>query len=463
MVIDMNQRIGVFILAFAIAFSALGARKSKPTSKPELEKSKMPAKWKATIPKIAQQAKDWAALLDELHTQQLVYGELAAAQRMLLFFEELSVKERAYRTIVDIIDAGYLFSTRGYFVIGDLSPQTDSAFINNYSLYKAIINEDMHMQQWADYYFTKVDKEKFPKFLFYEAMKSYAKNDLDTTVEKLRTILKNDTGTVGVALTRKVSRMLARIYFQKQQYTESLDIYMNFLLKLNPVTSSDWLEAAWNAYYLQKYPEALGLLYNLEGKTKDPIVNLEQYILRALVYKSTCASESVDLLLNNFEKDFGDTIRGIKTGQTLSGLERLLLAFHPENQALYRVYISQGELRREQEDLSKISKDLRPLAEYLYKTEIAALNRELKLSLEAALDLAAKQMLVLFESLRFLSFDVAREKYRPEAIFKKTEDIKLLVEDTPDERFVLHWTQMGDFWRDERLKYKALLKNQCFE
>jgi acetolactate synthase small subunit len=140
-----------------------------------------------------------------------------------------------------------------------------------------------------------------------------------------------------------------------------------------------------------------------------------------------------------------------------------LLAFHPENQAIYRVYISQGELRREMEQIKKISKRLRPLADYLFQTEINSMDREMQLGLEPALDRAAKQMLVLFESLRFLSFDVAREKYRPEVVFQPKEETKLLVEDLQDERFVLHWTQMGDFWRDERLKYKAQLKNQCLE
>jgi tetratricopeptide (TPR) repeat protein len=457
----MRGKLSLLIIFFAsITLLAAAEKKTAPTEK---EKSKKAGKWNGAIPKVAQEAKDWAALVDELDEHQLIYGKMAAAHRMLLFFDDLSVKEKAYRSIVDIVDAGYIYSTRGFFVTGDLSPQEDADFINSYSLYKAMVTDDAGMKKWSDYYFSKVDKEKFPKYLFYEAMKSYAKKDKDKALEKLRQILKLEGQTMDVALVRKITRMIARIYFEKEQYRESLDVYLNFLLKLNPVTSSDWLEAAWNAYYLEQYPEALGFLYNLEGKTKDPIVNLEQYVLRALIYKSMCSTDGVGVLLTNFEADFGNTIRGIKTGQTLKGLENLLLAFHPENQAIYRVYISQGELRREMEQIKKISKRLRPLADYLFQTEINSMDREMQLGLEPALDRAAKQMLVLFESLRFLSFDVAREKYRPEVVFQPKEETKLLVEDLQDERFVLHWTQMGDFWRDERLKYKAQLKNQCLE
>jgi hypothetical protein len=427
------------------------------------KKSQKNAKWNGSIPKIAQEAADWVALIGELGEQQLIYGKMAAAQRMLLFFDELSVKEVAYRSIIDVVDAGYLYSTRSFFVTGDLSPQEDAEFINSYSLYKAIVTSDAGMKKWSDYYFSKVDKEKFPKYQFYEAMQNYARKNKDGALEKLRLLLKSETKDLDVALLRKATRMMARIYFEKEQYRESLDIYMNFLLKLNPVTSSDWLEAAWNSYYLEQYPEALGLLYNLEGKTKDPIVNLEQYVLRALIYKSMCATTEVEVLLKNFEADFGNTIRGIKTGTTLKELEKLLLAFHPENQSIYYVYVSQGELRREMAEIKKISKKLQPLADYLFQTEINSLNREMQLGLEPALDRAAKQMLVLFESLRFLSFDVAREKYRPEAVFQDKEEMKLLIEDISDNRFVLHWTQMGDFWRDERLKFKSLLKNQCLE
>ena len=58
-----------------VSATLLGAAEKKSPS-PEKEKSKKAGKWNGSIPKVAQEAKDWAALIDELDEHQLIYGKM---------------------------------------------------------------------------------------------------------------------------------------------------------------------------------------------------------------------------------------------------------------------------------------------------------------------------------------------------------------------------------------------------
>ena len=57
---------------------------------------------------------------------------------------------------------------------------------------------------------------------------------------------------------------------------------------------------------------------------------------------------------------------------------------------------------------------------------------------------------------------MAREKYNPEIVFsekaKGSQNKLILMEGN---KFQIRWDQQGDFWRDERVRYQGLLKNQC--
>ncbi len=92
------------------------------------------------------------------------------------------------------------------------------------------------------------------------------------------------------------------------------------------------------------------------------------------------------------------------------------------------------------------------------------LTRQKGLYEDAALETLANHLVILGESLRFLKFDVAREKFNPDRVFRpETKKSAILVEDVDEMQFRLHWTQMGDYWRDERLNYKGLVANVCDE
>ncbi|MBF0442128.1 MAG: hypothetical protein HQK54_09500, partial [Oligoflexales bacterium] len=278
--------------------------------------------WAGVVAPIAQNEKQWVVLIENLTKNGMYYGALAAAEQMLAFFDNVETKENAYKTIVKVIDQGYPFSTSRSFVAGDIEPQTRTDFADSYYLYKAIINKDNNFKKWSDSHFEKINRDSSYKFRFYKAIEAYRASDFNTAERYMREILKSDVTLDNSMLPfiRKVARTLARVLFEQKQYEKSLEIYETFLLKLNPVTRTDWLEAAWNYYYLERYQKALGILYNMEADYPRQRINFETYIIRALVYKKLCSLEHIGDLVADFKREYGQTIDAILNGKSLNDL-----------------------------------------------------------------------------------------------------------------------------------------------
>jgi tetratricopeptide (TPR) repeat protein len=418
-------------------------------------------KWQGSIPAFAQDEKHWEALIDELTERKMHYGALAAASRMLVFFTDLTAKEFAYKTIIKLIDEGYPFSTRPLFTAGDIDPQDPPDFANSYNFYKGILAEEKGMNQWADHYFVHVDKENFPKYLFYSALKAYQNRDVDRAQDLLKKILTKKLEPTDGPFIEKVARTLARIYFESEQYDKSLDIYQNFLLKLNPIHPADWVEGAWNLYYLKKYDAALGLLYNLEAKSAFDHSILEKYVIRALVYQAYCSTGNMDQLLKSFDRDLGKTITAIKRGETFNQLPRLKTIEFAGNTDYNQALTSLKELRGESHLVRWLPRKVLVLADYLYTSEMGMWKSRATSLEDSSMANVAMYVVNMSESLRFLKFDVARGKFNTDAIFQPTERSSKSLLEGDDVSFQIHWLQKGDFWRDEREDYKGVLKNRC--
>jgi len=419
------------------------------------------AAWQGDIPKVAQSPEKWKLLLEELVDDKMHYGSLAASTRILTFFTDLALKELSYQTIISLIDQGYPYSTRQVFVTGDIEPDSSDNFSNSYNLYKGLIARDKGMSKWAEHYFANVDKENFPKYLFYTALDAYAAKDTDMAMKTLKKILSLDLGADQAALTKKVARTLGRLHFELEQYDKSFDVYDNFLLRTNPITPADWLESAWNLYYLKKYDQALGMLYNLESDSAGELINLEKYVVRGLIYQKMCETGRMEALLKTFDTDFGKTIYAIKSGESLDDQMQLRNLYHPKNIDYYQTQTSIERLQEEQTRVGSLPRKVRELANYLYKSEISMLQRKYSSYTEQAMTHAATHLINLSEGLRFLKFDVSREKFNPDNVFQAA-DAKDKSRVVPQEAgFQIRWIQLGDYWRDERPEYRGILKNKC--
>lgn len=425
-------------------------------------------KWVAAPPGFAKDSADWIQLISDLQSRGFHAGAFAAGGRMLMYFADIETKEAAYRAILNTVDQGYPFSVFPLFQAGDLAPVGDYEFVNGYNFYKAILNRDRGLEKWAKYYFEGVDKANYRKYLFVLAIEAYLKKDYATSQQKLKELLTKDFSTEQTAFVRKVARTLARSYFDQEEYAKAHDIYAHFLLKTPTVDPRDWLEDAWCLYYLKRFQESLGMLYNLESQIADKFITIEKFTLRGLIYRSLCAVSNAEQLAQSFQKDFGDILTGIKRGRPLTQFPKLASIDLPSNSDYIQIVSTIDWLNVEQAELRKIPEKSRKLAAYLYKTEIQMLGKKMKLYYNVALERAAMKLIMMDENLRFLKFSVQRERYNPDSVFKTDSEITLATPpqsgvDESSENIRIRWLQNGDFWKDERLRYEGSLPNRCSE
>lgn len=426
---------------------------------PSLAKSNQ---WQGEIPNAAKKEDDWKSLLAAMEARHFYYGQMAAAARVLVFFNGLEQKELAYRTIINLANQGYAAPVGSQFIAGDIIPAGDYDFVNNYNFYKFLLNDERKLEKWAKQYLDGVDKKAFPKYLFFLAVEAVAKKDYKGAQDNLRLILQKESTPDQRSLYLKASRALARTYFDTEEYEKSYDIYSSFLLKLNPIEPGDWLEASWALYYLHRYDEALGLLYNLESKSGRTLGTLEKYTLRALIYKNVCAVPNAEALFQSFEDDFGPTLDAIRKGEPLSKISALKTVDIPDNSEFRQLGKIIQRLGEEQTRLTDLPKEQQPLATYLYRSELEFLQTKHKSLQLQALDDAARQLVLLNENIRFLKYDVQREQHNPDLVFKELLPANSnRVESLDNSAYLIRWEQNGVFWRDERNSYRGILNSKC--
>lgn len=417
-------------------------------------------------PVVAQDPKAWAQLLDALSEKKLRFGEFAAASRILAFFSDVELKQRAFATLVVNIDQGYPGLFERIFIAGDIIPTGSYSFENSYNFYKATLNQDRGIDRWAQHYFERIDQKNFPKFKFRKAIDAFKKGDHSGAKALLRETLSALQPSDPTPFVAKIARTLARIHFEDAEYDAAWDIYRSFLLKLENVRPSDWLEASWNLYYLKRYREAIGTLYNLESHAAKPRVNLEKYTLRGLIYRNLCAVPNSEALTDSFEQDFGKTLKGLKRGASIQSLSAELERIETDagNQFNDLTHIVSG-LSEEKQNLGMLKSDLMALARYLYDTELQTTERHRSLLRHTAISEAARRLITAGEGLRFLKFEALGERHNPDAVFRPTNRGASDAEtsDLKDGSEWIRWNQYGDYWHDERLRYKAMLTSQCAE
>ena len=406
--------------------------------------------------------------MDRLHDQKKYYGSLTVAKRALLFFGDVQTKTAAYKQIIDIVNLGYSDSVLPLFVTGDLQPDgglpgtPDYEFSNNYNFYKFLLNQEKNLPRWAKNYLEQIDQEKFSKYSFYQAMQFYQDKKLDEADKLLTKILSKDFIDGDIHLVKKVARTQGRIRFEKKDYAGSLEIYEKFLLKTNPVTPSDYLEAAWNLFYLKRYQEALGYVYNLESKISQNRYNLEVFELRGLIYRNLCADQQTNLLAVSFRNLFNPIVLGVKLGVPLKNYPILDRIEVPQTAEFRAMRNAVNELKAEQKALSGLTTEEKKVAQLVYGQEIALLNTQLALDEDAMRESAAEQVILLSEKIRFLKFEVVEQRYDPEAVFKQEDEATpALLPVRGQDQIELRWKQFGDYWRDERLEYRSTVQDRC--
>ena len=147
-----------------------------------------------------------------------------------------------------------------------------------------------------------------------------------------------------------------------------------------------------------------------------------------------CATDSVESLIKEFTTNFGTEINGIIKGKTLTNLNTLRQIYLPKHQEFFQANMTIDRLRKEFPLLSSIDGTLLLLAEYLYKSELAMQTTAIKFYEEDAINAAANELIMLSESLKFLKYGTAREKFNPSNVFKE-KDSRMLGEEIENNEY----------------------------
>lgn len=422
-------------------------------------------KWEGKKPPFADSPEKWIGFLDYLKEKKLRFTSLAASYRMVLYFDDVESSKISYQTLVELIDLGYPNNLNHLFMVGNLELDDKDEFSQNYNFYKAVINKLKGMEKWSNDFFLKLDQETFKKYRFYQAMGLYSEKKYDESLKILEEILKSPLAIKDFTFAKKVARMMARIYFEQKKYEKSLQFYDEFLLKTNPVNPSDWIEKAWNLFYLKKYDDALGILFNLETDSLKYFKGFEKYIIRASIYLNMCATDNVKSLIDRFNTEYKTAIKNIINGKVLATSQDIAEVAQSSDPKYKEVNDSIKHLLTEyRSHKDSFPKEYREMAMFLYRTEIAMLRKYAGFFKEQAYAVAAQDLTMLSESLRFLEFGTAREKYNPAVVFMprtdKDEDLIRMI-DLADRGFIFDWKQNGTYWRDERNKYKGKIEDKC--
>ncbi len=421
-------------------------------------------KWEGKIPSIASKPERWHKLIDDLYEKGMYYGVLAASFRMIHFFDDLKSKEKAFEYLVALIDIGYPHSLMDIFFVGDLDRTERDQFTQSYNFYKGVTNKIKNLEKWSQDFFKRIDKDNFKKYQFYQAIDLYNKGQLFESSIVLDQILRNPLKEQDFTFAKKVVRTKARIHFERKEYEKSLSYYDDFLLKVNPLTPSDWMEKAWNLYYLKKYDELMGTLYNLEAESSKKYPSFEKYILRAQVYLENCRVKNITNLMRSFNKEFKGSVDGIVKGKRLAKLKQLHKVARNTHPQYKKVLDSITSLIDERKEVGELNRRNASLAKYLYSSELKILKKYAGFYKEKALDRAAEELTMLSESLKFLGYSTAREKYNPLTVFiprDKEQESLVDVIDYENKGFIFKWKQLGDYWRDERHKYYGAMESKC--
>ncbi len=458
-----------FLFSLAPPSQSDASPKKMPAATDPAAKTKAKEEWKGNIPDVAKDPAAWRRLIRWYFGH---HGEMEAmfcSMRMIRLFGDMATKEFAYKVMVALVDRGYPYSLEPYFLSADLDIDARTLFGQNYFFYKGLASEHRGYRRWADFYYRKLRTAAFPKYILLQGVRSYQSSKDKEAIQKLRQILLSLSRyrpRPPKVFVKKVLRTLARIYFEEGQYHQSLDIYIHSLLKMDPLTASDYLEAAWNLYYLGKFERALGLLWNLEAPPlNEKSLFIEKYALRGLIYKKFCDTQALAALLREFEQQFGVPLHGIEHGVPLLKIRGLADLARDQGDKYGEILQTLDDLKMQRLfHARQIPTNLSALSNYFYETEIAKLTQEKNVYESEALEQTASQLVMIHEDLRLLNFEAEQTKLSQAIQRSLASDVKNK-NSSPlhlhKDGTRIHWRQQGDFWQDERLNYAAEVSDHC--
>ncbi len=432
----------------------------QPQSQAKSTRSPAPIKWETRLNLSIYNKEVLAQLMDQLDPKYPVLA-LSVAQQALMMVEDSDLSKHAYEQVIRLVDKGVPFSLMDMFNIGNLRLNDYDYNSQSYNFFKGILAKNKKMNEWSEGFLKLIDKTNFGRYQYYEALGLINEKKFDEAKEKLRNLLKVDYDKDHFAFAKKIARTLAQLHFTLKEYDAAKEIYQDFLLKVNPVRYADWIELAWVQFYQNDFSGSLGSLVNIKSSGNTG-VSFEPYIIKASIYKQLCDDKSVKKLSEEFNSQYKGLIDRVTLGADIENDQQLEEILAHVNEDFFIITFMRKHLTEEIKRFeSDRSMSNTKLVMGFYEAEINRLERMRTYYYQQAKSSALSKIIEISESLRFLAFYAAREKFNTKYVFKvKRKKLDFFTYNQFKDQFVL-WRHNGLFFNDERLNYKVELFDQC--
>lgn len=354
-----------------------------------------------------------------------------------------------------LIEGDLIFNMEYTFVPGDL---LDFA---NY--YKGEVNFKKKLYKWANMRFSLISKDSyyFNKLKFLKGIQILALRRVEKAIEIFKAII--DDKFQDFNIKNKARQTVARLLYEQKKYPEAYELYTK--IDSSPLEQdSVFLEKAWTLYFMKRYQDALGALNALwSPRAKKRFFYPEKFVLKALIFRKLCQYEAAKSVVVDFQNHYGEAIETILnrddpfTSRTLTNAAMWNTEIRGKTQFI-------DVLKREKDMASSQSGKWKSigLEDFLIKIYDMKIDEYQKLIDNDLLDRfkeVSNQLLDYYEQMRIVEYELSLDELsrlkKPPLDVEKVEPIPLFYKGK------IYWPFDGEYWTDELLLYKHLIKNRC--
>lgn len=367
--------------------------------------------------------------------------------------------------VKEMVEKDYPYDSR--LLIDDLIFSSEFAFLTpelsdfvNYQ--QGVLNFRYGYNRWAKRHFDRIQPETYYSYRvqYINAVELIKKEKIQEAMAILQKIIEADFDDVD--LKARARQTVARLLYEQKQFEESL---LAYTAVDSPITkqASTFMEKGWNYYFLKDYPKSLGSLHALGAPIYKGYFDAEKFIIRMLIYKEYCLYGAARLSVEDYQKEYGEAVKLIKTRGDLSQSERLLNALF-WSEGIKQRYDFLQAVMKEQENMQgrKAWKEqgLRDYLVKLYDLKVKEIKQSLQADMYDGLQAVSERLLDEDEQINLMNYEIRLDELKRVKMF---EGINLSQEEklplTHDK--TIYWHFDDEFWTDELQDYKYMIKDEC--
>ncbi|MDY7034069.1 MAG: hypothetical protein SVY10_19430 [Thermodesulfobacteriota bacterium] len=310
---------------------------------------------------------------------------------------------------------------------------------------------------WGNSHFNKITPKTYYyyKYLYQKALFRVYENRIDDATVLLKEII--ETEALADDFKDEVRRTLARLFYEKGQFKESIEAYQHIkkpILK----QAGNLLERAWSQYRIGNPEKAMGLLYAFEAPGFKDYFTPEYYLLKSFIYKDVCHYQKVLKMVDEFRSRYKNSLENIYNRGKAKDDPALLLVLLKKNQ-IDETWRFLNLLKYERTRCSEIQdKPFRDYMEKIYDLQVEESINYFRRLVREEYEKIANELLKYEEEAYLMEYEIGLDMSQRVYQYRYGMDNK---NDQKRSERIIAYPFQGEFWNDELSDYKVTLRNKC--